>query len=149
MHSYLERTLDDSANRRTIIPEAFLATDEILNTANRVVNGMIVNENRIARNLEQYAPFVASESILMKMVKLGADRRELHDLLKSLALKSWDAVARGEQNPMRNLLKTNTIIGQFLTDGQIDETFDVKNHVGDAPQRARSLVKNIKTYVKS
>ncbi|MBI1863322.1 adenylosuccinate lyase [Candidatus Microgenomates bacterium] len=144
MHSYLERTLDDSANRRTIIPEAFIATDEIVNTAMRILNGMIINEHKIAANLEKYAPFTASESILMKTVKIGADRHEMHDLLKSLALKSWDAVSRGEPNPMKQLLLTDSIIGQFLTDGQIEETFDVRHHIGDAPQRARKLAKLLK-----
>lgn len=145
MHSYLERTLDDSANRRTIIPEAFIATDEIVETSLRILKGLIVNEEKIKQNLEKYAPFVASESILMKSVKLGADRHELHDLLKSLALKSWDAISRGEENPMKSYLLKDTIIGQFLTDDQVEESFIVKNHVGDAPQRARRLAKLIKS----
>lgn len=144
MHSYLERTLDDSANRRTVLPEAFLATDEIVRTSVNIIKGMVIHEPRIAKNLALYAPFIASESILMKSVKLGANRHELHELLQSFALKSWDSVQAGKPNPMKDLLYADSIVAQFLTHDEIDDSFEVTNHVGDAPQRARRLAKLIK-----
>ncbi|MEK6575417.1 MAG: lyase family protein, partial [Chloroflexota bacterium] len=80
--SLLERTLDDSANRRTILPEAFIAMDEILITAKRIVEGMRIDEGACARNFEKYGPFAATERVLMAAVKAGGDRQHLHERLR-------------------------------------------------------------------
>jgi adenylosuccinate lyase len=77
-HSLLERTLDDSANRRIILPEAFLCADELLITAQRLTAGLVINEAAIARNVAIYGPFAATERLLMAAVKAGADRQEMH-----------------------------------------------------------------------
>ena len=80
--SYLERTLDDSANKRIIIAEAFLTTDQILITAEKIIAGLVINKERISFNLRQYASFAASESIILEAVKNGADRQEMHEVLR-------------------------------------------------------------------
>ena len=77
MLSILERTLDDSANRRLFLPQAFLALDEVLSTAQKVVSGMNVHEAAIRRNLESYGVFAATERLLMELGRRGADRQVL------------------------------------------------------------------------
>jgi len=139
--SYLERTLDDSANKRVVIPEAFLAVDEILQTAEKIIEDLVVNKQRIDFNLKQYAPFSATESILIEAVKNGADRQETHELLREIAMKAWEVVQKGGQNPMENFLKKDQNLAKFVSVKKIDELLDVRNHIGDAPKRARQLTK--------
>jgi len=143
-HSYLERTLDDSANRRIVTPEAFLAVDEILLTAAKLVEGMVVNEKRIAFNLLQFAPFVASEGILMEAVKKGASRQDMHEVLKDTAMKAWEVVQNGQENPMAELLKSNQDITKYVPVLEIEKQLDVTGHIGTAPQRARKIATEIK-----
>ncbi len=142
--SHLERTLDDSANRRIIIPESFLATDEILKTTNKIISGLLINEKKIAYNLAQYAPFAATEIILAQSVKKGADRQKMHQELKDVAMKAWEAIHQGRENPMHKLLNTNKYIQSFLNESEITQFMDVKSHVGDAPKRCLFLLKQIK-----
>lgn len=142
--SYLERTLDDSANRRIVIPEAFLTLDEIMVTAENLIQNMVINENRITQNLDQYAPFAASEVILMEAVKKGADRQEMHDVLKEIAMEAWPIVQEGKSNPMADLLMRSTAVKKFLSEEEIKEQLKVKSHVGNASQRAIRLVKEVK-----
>jgi len=143
-HSYLERTLDDSANRRIVTPEAFLAVDEIIATAKKLVSGMIIYEKRIAHNLSQFSPFLASEGILMQSVKKGADRQEMHELLRHIAMQAWDAVSEGKENPMRQLLLENQSIGTFLSEKELRNQLDVREHIGTAPERAKKIAEEIK-----
>lgn len=140
-HSYLERTLDDSANKRVIVPEAFLAVDEILQTAEKIIEGLVINKPRIDFNLKQYAPFAATESILIEVVQNGANRQEIHELLREISMKAWEDVQKGEQNPMENLLKTDKNLAKSVSSKRIEELLDVKNYIGDAPYRARQLTK--------
>jgi adenylosuccinate lyase len=142
--SYLERTLDDSANKRIIIPEAFLATDQILMTGEKIISGLVINEERISFNLSQYASFAASESIMMEAVKCGANRQEIHEVLRDISMTAWADIQKGKPNPMIKLLSTNKIISRYLNKNQLEKLLLVKTHVGDAPQRAKQLIKIIK-----
>ncbi|CAN5188692.1 adenylosuccinate lyase [soil metagenome] len=146
--SYLERTLDDSANRRITLPDAFLATDEILITAEKLIKGLVINEKRISHNLSLYAPFAASEGILMACVKKGADRQKLHEVLREIALVAWEKVQNGEENPMNELLRTNATLQRYLSEQEIIAQLDVSNHIGTAPERARKMVKEIGKKIK-
>jgi adenylosuccinate lyase len=141
--SYLERTLDDSANKRLIIPEAFLATDQILMTAEKIISGMVINEKRVTYNLNLYAPFAATESILIAAVKNGADRQKMHEILKNISLVAWQEIQAGKPNPMKSLLQANPDVTKYLNTPVIISLLDVTKHVGDAPERARMLVKQI------
>ena len=98
--SLLERTLDDSANRRVYIPEMFLAIDEMLNSGVKVVSGLIIHEQQVKNNLEKYGPFAATEAILMESVKQDADRQIMHEVLRDTAMTAWNDVQNGKQNPM-------------------------------------------------
>lgn len=138
--SHLERTLDDSANRRVVIPEAFLAVDEILLTATKIVEGLVINRERIAFNLGQYGPFAATEVIIIEAVKKGANRQEMHELLRNISMTAWQAVQTGKPNPMEKLLSAEKKLSKYLKPSEIKKLMDVSRHVGDTPERARKLV---------
>lgn len=138
--NYLERTLDDSANKRVIIPEAFLSTDEILSTALVLVQGLQINTKRIAGNLDTYAPFSASESILLAAVKKGADRQQMHEILRQIALVAWEEIQKGHANPMKQLLLENEKISVYLSAEDINTMMHVSSHIGTAPKRAKNLL---------
>lgn len=138
-NSILERTLDDSANRRTILPEAFLAADEMLRVANRVLSGLRVDEKAMARNLGVYGPFAATERVMMAAVKAGADRQEMHEIIREQSMAAWEVVRNGEANPLtENMCKDKHILA-FLKADEILELMDYRAHVGNAPQRARAM----------
>lgn len=143
-HSLLERTLDDSANRRVLFPDAFLAVDEILQTAFRLLSGLVINEAAIARNLATYGVFAASERLLMEAVKAGGDRQALHEVIREHSLAAWAAVQRGEANPLAARLAADARIQEFMPPGQIDGLLDASRYVGDAPARARALAAKIR-----
>jgi adenylosuccinate lyase len=143
-HSLLERTLDDSANRRTLLPEAFLAADELLLTARKLVRGLRINEEAIRRNLAAYAPFAATEQVLMAAAKRGADRQALHERLRIHALAAWDAVQAGQPNPLVERLAGDAEFLQYLSADQIRGMANVEGYVGIAPQRARALAGEIR-----
>ncbi len=93
-HSLLERTLDDSANRREILPVAFLATDEMLRVTTRIVSDLRVDKQAAARNFARFGVFAAVERVLMASVKAGADRQVMHEHLRANSLAAWAALAR-------------------------------------------------------
>ncbi len=142
--SYLERTLDDSANKRIIISEGFLATDQILMSAEKIISGLVINEKRIAFNLAQYAPFAASEAILIETVKKGANRQEMHEILRTISLTAWQKIQEGQPNPMEELLLNNKQIKKYLGKAELKKLLDVRNHIGDAPERTLKLINLIK-----
>lgn len=146
-HTLLERTLDDSANRRTLLPEAFLATDELLKTATRILSGLRVNETGIAQNLAIYAPFASTERVLMASVKAGADRQEMHELLRNHAMQAWQAVRQGQPNPLIHLVTSDTAFTRYLSSEQIKELMQVDSYVGIAPKHSRELARQIRAVL--
>lgn len=146
-HSLLERTLDDSANRRSLLPEAFLLTDELLATATRLLSGLQVNGAVIARNLALYSPFAATERLLMALVKAGANRQEMHEHLRQMAMAAWQEVQAGRANPLRECLVNDPLIRGVLDEPHLRLLMDATQHVGDAPQRARLLSRTIRETI--
>jgi adenylosuccinate lyase len=138
-HNLLERTLDDSANRRIIIPNAFLALDELLRATTRIVGEINVWPGAMQRNLDAYGVFAASERLLMEAVKAGGDRQQLHEIIRTHSLTAWGAVARGEENPLAGLLAADPILTALLSPDRILALLDAGDYVGEAPQRARAL----------
>ena len=147
-HSLLERTLDDSANRRSLLPEAFLICDELLQVTRRLVKGLIFDREAMQRNLEHYAPFAATERVLMALGQAGADRQEMHEKLRSLALQAWSAIREGQTNPLLNLVKNDAEITRWLNAVEIEALFEVQNYTGLAPSRARALSAEIRPQLK-
>jgi adenylosuccinate lyase len=142
-HSLLERTLDDSANRRTLLPEAFLITDELLRVAGRLLEGLQVDEASAARNLSRYGPFAATERVLMALVKAGADRQEMHEHLRRISMAAWQKMGAGEDNPLAKYLASDPVIQRYLNGSELHDLMDANSYLGDAPQRARLLADTI------
>jgi len=149
-HSLLERTLDDSANRRSMLPETCLATEEMLITAQSILKKLTINTHAIKKNLLNYGPFAGTEKVLMASVKAGADRQIIHENLRKHAMFAWQEVQAGNSNPLQNLLCQDKEIRQFLQEKEIRSLMDTFEHVGDSPSRARAMVTSIlETIVKS
>ncbi len=139
----LERTLDDSANRRTILPEALLCTDELIALAQRVIDGLRVDERRIAQNLRTYGPFSGTEAVMMEAVRSGGDRQALHESLRRASMEAWEALARGQDNPLSRLLAEDPNLTSMVDPAEIRRLLDPGEHVGTAPQRARLLADRV------
>jgi adenylosuccinate lyase len=142
--NYLERTLDDSANRRTILPEAFLCADELLSLARAIVDGLRVDERRVAQNLRTYGPFSGSEAVMLEAVRAGGDRQALHESLRGAAMAAYDRLASGGDNPLAQLLVDDEALTALLDPAEIRLLLDPTDHIGDAPERARMLAERIK-----
>ncbi len=147
-HSLLERTLDDSANRRILLPEACLAADELLRTANSIFSKLRVDETAIARNLAIYGSFAATERLMMALVKAGADRQEMHERIRSHALKAWETLGLGGENPLADDLCRDAELTEYLSEQEIRLLMSARLYVGDASERARALAKAIQEIVK-
>jgi adenylosuccinate lyase len=146
--SMLERTLDDSANRRTLLPEAFLAVDEILTRLNGIVRGLRIGREAIARNLAAYGPFAATEPLLMALVVAGADRQAMHERIRDCSMVAWAAVQRGEANPLAALLAADAEIVAFMSPEDIRGIIAAGADTGDAPARSRALAQTIREAVR-
>ncbi|MBA4421299.1 MAG: adenylosuccinate lyase [Anaerolinea sp.] len=145
-HSMLERTLDDSANRRTILPEAFLIVDEILGAFTKIICGLQVRKEAVERTLAKFAPFAAVEPVLMALVKHGADRQEMHELLRGLSIRAWEAVQHREVNPLQELVLGDKHISSMLSKDQLDKLFDVSSYTGIAEKRALEMARKIRSF---
>lgn len=143
-HSLLERTLDDSGNRRVFLPEAFLIADELLRRTTRIVKGLRIDAAAIRRNLEVYGTFAATERVLMEAVRAGGDRQELHEIIRQHSLAAWDALQQGQANPLAELLRSDPRITRLLPIEIVPDLLRADRHIGDAPQRAVALAKTIR-----
>ncbi len=137
---WFERTLDDSANRRVVLPEAFLAVDGILQILINVFDGLVVYPQVIAAHVESELPFMATENILMAAVKAGGDRQELHEKIR---LHSQAAAVEVKQ-----FGKPNDLIGRLRADiafAKIDfaKVLDPKAYIGRAPQQVDDFIKGV------
>lgn len=139
-HSLLERTLDDSASRRLILPDAFLVADEMLQGARRIVKGLIVQEQAMARNVAIYGVFAATERLLIALARAGADRQAMHERIRNHSMAAWAQVEAGKPNPLADLLSNDDEITGYLSPYEVRLLLDVSGHIGDTPQRARALL---------
>jgi len=145
--SLLERTLDDSANRRTILPEAFLACDELIAASRKIVDGFVVDEGAASRTLARYAPFACTERVLMAMAKVGANRQETHERLRIHAIASWEAIRRGEDNPLAERIASDGFFADRLGAENIPAFMDARAYLGDSASRARSFARILRGKV--
>ncbi len=143
--SLLERTLDDSANRRIILPEGFLCADELLITARGLIEGLVIDTAAVARNLALYAPFASTERLLMAAVKAGADRQAMHEVIREHSLRAWAEVAASRRNRLADELAADPRITRYLDAGAVRSLLDVAGYVGDAPARARRIANAIRS----
>ncbi|MDR1589836.1 MAG: adenylosuccinate lyase [Oscillospiraceae bacterium] len=139
-NQWLERTLDDSANRRIAIPEAFLATDAILNIYLNVASGIRVYPEVVGRHIRDELPFMATENIMMKAVRRGGDRQALHEAIRVHSLAAGAAVKeRGLQNDLVARLAADPIIG--LTAAEIESELDPRKFTGRAERQVEEFLR--------
>jgi adenylosuccinate lyase len=132
---WLERTLDDSANRRLVIPEAFLAADAILVLATNVAAGLEVREAVIGRHVADALPYLATERLLMRAVKAGGDRQRLHEVIRVHSLAVSQAVAeRGAENDLLARLGADPAF-RALGVAARPEELEPARYVGRAPEQ--------------
>ena len=136
---WLERTLDDSANRRIAIPEAFLAADSILTIVINVISGGTVYPKVMEKHLREELPFIASENILMDAVGRGGDRQELHELIRQYSQQAaYRVKSEGLDNNLLDLLKADPKFG--LTDESLAKVLDIRKFVGCAPEQTEEFL---------
>lgn len=141
---WFERTLDDSANKRIAIPEAFLAIDAILSLYENVANGMVVYPKVIEKHLMDELPFMATENIMMDAVKRGGDRQELHEKIRVHSMEAGKVVKeQGGKNDLMERIANDSSFGVTLE--QLQEILRPENYVGRAPEQT---VEFINEYVK-
>jgi adenylosuccinate lyase len=139
---FLERTLDDSANRRLTIPEAFLATDAILVLMENVVTGLEVHPARIRRRLEAELPFMATEQLLMRAVRAGGDRQEAHERIRTHSIEAARAIKEGAtSNDLLERLAGDRAWKVSLKDMQ--QALDPAAFVGRAPQQVEEFLREV------
>lgn len=143
-HSLLERTLDDSANRREVLPSAFLGVDEMLHSARRIVGDLRVNDAAVAHNLAVYGVFAATERVLMEAVKRGADRQAMHEVIRTHTLAAWADVQAGQPNSLPERLSADPTVCERLAAAEVLALLDAGGHVGDAPERARAMAAQVR-----
>lgn len=147
-NSLLERTLDDSASRRIIIPDGFLATDEILSVASMIIKDMKVNNNNIEKNLNLYGPFSVLEVILLTSTKKGANRQEMHEILRSYSVKVYEEMKASGINNLAKYIKTDKTIQKYLSGSEISEAADYKKHIGFAITKSQETARRLREALK-
>lgn len=135
---WLERTLDDSANRRLAIAETFLAVDGILNVYLNVAQGLRVNKETIRRRVEEELPFIMTEAILMKATKAGGDRQALHEILRRHCLAAAEEARKTGKNDLIKRLEGDKRFAAVSKD--IRELLDPARSVGRAPAQVRHFL---------
>lgn len=145
--SLLERTLDDSANRREILPIAFLAIDEMLAVSKRLLRGLQVERAAADHLLERYGLFAAVERVLMAAARAGADRQAMHEHLREMSMNAWQSVNSGEPNPLPEALAASPLLRRYLSPEMIYELLDASAYTGNAPERARQFAAAIRSQL--
>ena len=139
---FLERTLDDSAGRRIVIPEAFLCADAVLRLACNVISGLNVNEKVTDRTLREYLPFMATENILMEGVKRGGDRQELHEHIRRLSMEAVKARNEGEEYDLLGSIADDSIFG--MTREELAGVLDPALYVGRSSGQVTAFLEKVR-----
>ena len=139
---WFERTLDDSANKRVSIPEAFLAIDGILDLYLNVVDGLVVYDKVIYQRFMKEIPFMATENIMMDAVKRGGNRQELHELIREYSMQAGATVKKeGKENNLVDLIAADPAFG--MTKEEIEAILEPKNFVGRAPEQTEEFITEV------
>jgi adenylosuccinate lyase len=138
-YSLLERTLDDSANRRSVLPETFLAIDEMLLSLLKILEGLKINENAITRTLASYGPFAGIERLLMSLVKKGADRQQMHARLREHSLHAWNNIENNKPSQLQSDLVRDPEIKKWVTEKEIESLLETSIYTGIAVDRSQEM----------
>lgn len=139
---WFERTLDDSANKRLSVPEAFLAVDGILDLYMNVVDGLVVYDKVITKRLMSELPFMATENIMMDAVKAGGDRQELHERIRELSMEAGKRVKQeGLDNNLLELIAADPMFNVTLED--LQKTLEPSKYVGRSKEQVEEYLKEV------
>jgi adenylosuccinate lyase len=136
---WLERTLDDSANRRLVLPDAFLATDAMLILLNNVARGLEVRAATTGRNVARVMPFMATERWLMLGVKAGGDRQALHEAIRQESWAVTDAMEHGAENDLLDRLANHAEFSR-VNRADLQTELDPSRHVGRSPEQVGEFI---------
>ena len=136
---WFERTLDDSANKRISVPEAFLAVDAILNIYENVASGLVVHEKVIEKHILEELPFMASENIMMDAVKRGGDRQQLHEQIRRHSLEAGRTVKElGLTNNLIELLAADPLFG--MSREELSAHMEPSRYIGRCPEQVTDFL---------
>ncbi|MBP5730262.1 MAG: adenylosuccinate lyase, partial [Clostridia bacterium] len=139
---WLERTLDDSANRRISLPEGFLCADAILRLLANVAAGIRVNEKVIDRTVREYLPFIATENIMMEAVKRGGDRQQIHELIRKCSMEATAVLKDGGRCDLGERLLAQKELG--LTAEELTALLDPALYTGRCPEQVEAFVAKVR-----
>ena len=136
---WFERTLDDSANKRIVIAQAFLSVDAILNLYLNISENLVVYDKVIAKHIAAELPFMATENIMMECVKAGGNRQELHERIRVLSMEaSKNVKAEGKDNNLIDLIKADDMFAAVRD--RLDGILDAKNFIGRSPEQVEEFL---------
>ena len=139
---WLERTLDDSANRRISLPEGFLCADAILRLAQNVTDGLHVNEKIVEKTVKEYLPFIATENLMMEAVKRGGDRQQIHEIIRKCSMEATAKMKNGEECDLLSRLAEEKEFG--LTEGEMTELLQPALYIGRCPEQVDNLLGKVR-----
>ena len=139
---WLERTLDDSANRRISVPEGFLCADAVLRLIQNVTCGLRVNEKIIERSVREYLPFIATEDLMMEAVKRGADRQKVHERIRVCSMKATEKMKNGEEGDLMKLLSEEKEIGMSLD--ELEDVLSPERYIGRCPEQVDRFLEKVR-----
>lgn len=139
---WLERTLDDSANRRISIPEGFLCADAILRLTQNVTDGLHVNEKIVDRTIRDYLPFLATENLLMEAVKRGGNRQDLHEIIRRCSMEATAEMKEGRECDLLARLAAEKQFG--LTREEMEAVLDPKLYTGRCAEQVTRFVEKVR-----
>ena len=144
---FLERTLDDSAGRRIVMPEAFLCADAVIRLACNVVSGLRVNEKVSDRTLRDLLPFMATENILMEAVKRGGDRQELHEHIRRISMEAVKARDEGKEYDLIGKLAEDDALG--MTRDELDGVLDPSLYTGRCSEQVTAFLEKVRPFIEA
>ena len=139
---WLERTLDDSANRRISMPEGFLCADAILRLAQNVTDGLHVNEKIVDKTVREYLPFIATEDLMMEAVKRGGDRQQLHEIIRCCSMEATAKMKNGEECDLLSRLAARKEFG--LTEAEMQELLTPSAYIGRCPEQVDAFLTKVR-----
>lgn len=139
---WLERTLDDSANRRISLPEGFLCADAILRLSKNVTDGIHVNEKIVAKAVQEYLPFIATENLMMEGVKRGGNRQELHEIIRTCSMAATARMKEGEACDLMERLAKEPAFA--LSEDELREVLKPELYIGRCPEQVTAFVEKIR-----
>ena len=139
---WMERTLDDSANRRISMPEGFLCADAILRLARNVTDGLHVNEKIVDRTVREYLPFIATENLMMEGVKRGGDRQALHEVIRECSMEATRRMKEGEKCDLLARLSASGAFG--MSEAEMEAVLDPKLYIGRCPHQVEEFLAEVR-----